>query len=185
MCSHELFSLDLTQQMQPHALLAVQITPQETFSRFLCLQLWDFSVMLMERILMTPDAAKFIIGNAESRHGPRIAGGELSPQKSCKAVEMTAEWCLEALPSQRFWEGGGWKPAPQLESHHLRVRDLKGTKNIHLHSEMKRISLSTWDSFAWIRFILRLGDLMYMAPYVLCACPPIRVNRDRGHTSIT
>lgn len=51
---------------------------------------------------MRPDAAKFIIGNAQSRRGPRIAGGELSPQKTCKPVAMTAERCLEALPSQRF-----------------------------------------------------------------------------------
>lgn len=38
-CSHELFSLDLTQQMQPRAHLTVQITPLETFSKFLYLQL--------------------------------------------------------------------------------------------------------------------------------------------------
>jgi len=32
----------------------------------------------------------------------------------------------------------------------------KGDKTVHLHRDMQRISLSTWDSFAWIRIICRL-----------------------------
>lgn len=87
---------------------------------------------------MRPDAAKFINGNA---------------QKSFQAAEMTAERCLEALLPKGFRKGEAGNP---LESCHHGVGDLKGTIKVHLHREMKRISLSTWDSFAWIRIICRL-----------------------------
>lgn len=75
MCSHELFSLDLTQQMHPELFSLCKITPQETFLRFLYPRLRDCSVMLTERILMRPDAAKCINGNARSRRGLVLQGG--------------------------------------------------------------------------------------------------------------
>lgn len=141
MCSHELFSLDLSQQMQPRALLAVQITPQETFSRFLYLQLWDFSMMLMEWILMRPDAAKFIIGNAQSRRGPRIAGGGAKPTKNLQACSNDCRAMPGGTPFPKVLGRGRLETSSSVRKLSHGVKDLKGTKNFHLQREMKRVSL--------------------------------------------
>lgn len=77
---------------------------------------------------MRPDAAKFIIGNAQRRHGPHIAGGGAKPTKKLQACRNDCRVMPGGTPFPKVLGRGCLKTSASARKLSPRCQSVEGDK---------------------------------------------------------